>query len=119
MEEWKQIEGFESYYISNKGVVKSTLFHKERMLKPFRVGNYLGVWLGKGNKRYIHHLVAETFLTRIEGFEIDHINRDKHDNRAENLRWVSASDNHKNANVKEHYKISKYGKIYLCKAHIV
>ena len=60
------------------------------------MGNYLGVWLGAGNKHYIHHLVAKVFLDEIDGYCIDHINLDKHDNRLCNLRWVSYSDNAKN-----------------------
>ena len=36
------------------------------------------------------------FLTEQDGMDIDHINRNKHDNRLENLRYVSKSQNRTN-----------------------
>ena len=50
-------------------------------------------------KRYtIHRLVAEAYCDKPEGCEqVNHINGDKRDNRAENLEWVTASENHKHA----------------------
>ena len=38
---------------------------------------------------YLHHFI----LPKKEGFEIDHINRDVMDNRRENLRYVTSSQN--------------------------
>jgi uncharacterized protein (UPF0335 family) len=46
---------------------------------------------------YIHRLVAETFIPLVEGKDyVDHINRTKTDNRVENLRWVTGSENNVN-----------------------
>ena len=46
----------------------------------------------------VHRLVAEAFIDNPQGYtEIDHLNRDKSDNRAENLRWVTHSENMRNS----------------------
>lgn len=51
-----------------------------------------------GNRSYsVHRLVCETFHPNPDGKEtVDHINRIKHDNRAENLRWATRSENQGN-----------------------
>ena len=48
--------------------------------------------------RFVHRMVAERFLPKIDDtdLEVDHINRDKTDNRASNLRWVTRSVNDRN-----------------------
>ena len=62
MEEvWKEIENYEElYWVSNLGRVKS----KRKILKPIN-SEYLKVGLSKNGiqtTKYIHRLVAETFL---------------------------------------------------------
>ena len=52
----------------------------------------------KNSTHYIHRLVALAYLPNPENKkEVNHINLDKHDNRVENLEWISPSDNVKHA----------------------
>ena len=46
----------------------------------------------------VHRIVAELFIGISDLPCIDHINNIKTDNRVENLRWISYSDNNKKAN---------------------
>lgn len=49
---------------------------------------------GKSRSFLTHRLVAEAFIPNPDNFNIvDHINRDKHDNRVNKLRWVDDSTN--------------------------
>ena len=57
---------------------------------------------GKPKSLMVHRLVAEAFCENPNGYTIvDHINRDKLDNRAENLRWVTSKKNAQNATLKK------------------
>ena len=101
-EEWRDIQGYEGkYMVSNLGRVKSLNYHrtgKERILKAYDNGyGYLYVNLskeGKTKKYKIHRLVAKAFLENPEGYtEVNHINEDKADCRADNLEWCSRAYN--------------------------
>lgn len=51
---------------------------------------------------YVHRLIAKYFVPNPENKPfVDHINRNTHDNRAENLRWVTHTENMNNR--KENY----------------
>ena len=52
------------------------------------------VSLGRGNKRFVHRLVAIAFIPNPNGLdEVDHID----DNNVTNLRWVTHQQNMENA----------------------
>lgn len=100
----KQIKNFEGLYsITKEGKVFS---HKgNKFLTPFlesRKGakTYYKVTLCNNsvNKTVsLHRIIAEHFVPNPQNKKfVDHINRDKTDNKLENLRWVSMVENNRN-----------------------
>ena len=92
----------EQYEISVRGEVRN--ISTQRILKNWVIGKkpkyYLAVWIGPKRCR-IHQLVASKFLpgpTR-EKCVIDHIDRNRQNNHASNLRWVSCSENATNKTI--------------------
>ena len=84
----------ENYEVSVEGQVRNKKFN--RLLKPYLCGDYLGLRMGnsKSKKFYIHRLVAEAFLpSPTDDCVVDHIDRNRMNNHASNLRWVSRSVN--------------------------
>ena len=80
------------------GNVKSLKFGKERILKPKENrDNYLQVYLykdGKGKNYYVHRLVAEVFIPKIDGkTHVDHIDGNPSNNVYTNLRWCNQAEN--------------------------
>ena len=100
-EVWKDICGFSGKYkISNYGRVKSFKYYKAHILRT-QLNNkgYERVSLSKaGRARYylVHRLVAQHFVANDNPEEkntVDHIDGNKENNTASNLRWLSLSDN--------------------------
>lgn len=100
-EQWKTIEDYPNYQVSNLGNVKSLDYKgtgKEKMLKPQKNRKgYLTVTLYKNRKGKIfmvHRLVYETFVGEIpDGMQCNHINEKKDDNRLENLNLMTPKEN--------------------------
>ena len=74
------------YEISSEGRIKIN----GELVEPFVQRNGYRKIAGK----YLHKLVAELFVPNPDNkSEVDHINTDKSDNRACNLRWVTHEEN--------------------------
>lgn len=93
----KEIPNFEKYTIDEHGVVIG-----KRNKKPLKVrisrGGYPAVNLcivtGKSTTRYIHRLLAETFIPNPDNKpQVNHIDGNKLNHSLNNLEWVTCSDN--------------------------
>ena len=129
-ETWKDIPNYEGYQASDLGNIRSKdriveqkngrkYLQKGRLMSKNSNGNgYLSVMLSfKGRKsfrRYVHRLVALTFLKGDESLHVDHINFDKSDNKVSNLRFVTQRENNHfyQESVKENNTCEYIGVVY-------
>lgn len=93
-EEWLPVRDAPIYLVSNLGRVKNSKTNK--LMELDNSSTYQRVKLNVGNVRYyIHRLVYSTFTGDYDfnGYVIDHINNNPHDNRLCNLQKVTHSEN--------------------------
>ena len=91
IERWKWNEEYQ-VWVSSEGQVKNK---KKKILPTFlTTSGYLAVRTGT-KYATVHRLVTLTFIgpRPSELYSIDHINNNRHDNRAKNLRWLPIIEN--------------------------
>ncbi|MFY0128065.1 NUMOD4 domain-containing protein [Bacillus cytotoxicus] len=110
METWKDIEGFEGFYqVSNLGKIRSLdrYVPKRNGQKQFFRGKIISTYInnsgyecvdlargGKKVKNTVHRLVAKHFCKGYrEKLDVNHIDADRLNNKAENLEWMSRIEN--------------------------
>ena len=92
-----EVKGYPDYLIYDDGRVWSK--RSSKFLRPSQCRGYKQVVLygQKKKTKKIHRLVAENYLDNPDNLpEVDHINRDRGDNRIQNLRWVTEEQNREN-----------------------
>ena len=111
---WKPIKGYEHLYeVSDLGEIRSLdrriktniLHSTSRVIKgkPIKLNKkrngYLTADLSKEGKvttTLVHRLVAEAFIPNPKNLRfVNHIDSDRTNNRADNLEWVTSSENRK------------------------
>ena len=113
MEQWKEIKNYEGLYmVSNLGRIK----RGNKILSPNNNQRYIRICLCKdGVKKSfsVHRLVAQAFINNPNNYtEVNHINENKHDNRACNLEWCSREYNNNYGTHQERCIKGKYKKLY-------
>lgn len=99
-EQWKIVDGFMNYSVSDFGRIKNN--STGRILRPYSVGGrgnqYLAVDLYPKRHIKVHRLVALHFVPNLENKpEVNHIDGNHFNNAASNLEWVTGSENCKHA----------------------
>ena len=96
--EIKDIPGYEEkYQATSSGEVFSLLTNKFLKFGDDTYGYDTCTLQGRTFK--VHKLMGMTFLENPNSYtQIDHVNRNRKDNRVENLRYVSNSENQNNKN---------------------
>lgn len=94
----KEIKDFPGYTITDDGKVISYKFKEPKVMKTWlQQSGYENIKLCKENQTYhflIHRLVAEAFIPNPNNLpEVNHKNKIRNDNRAENLEWCNRNDN--------------------------
>lgn len=108
MEYWIEVKGHPRYRVSTMGRVKCVDYRgtdKERICGLSNDGNgYLKVHID-GKTMKVHRLVLESFIPNPQNKPcIDHINTIKTDNRIENLRFCTYSENNRNPLTLKHIR---------------
>jgi len=105
--------GNNRYFVSNQGRVFSNHSGWKEISQSTTNGGYIKVRLytnGKCKNIYVHRLVAKYFVDNPENLpQVDHIDMDKTNNNACNLRWVTTSENISNKFSSGTHKSRKIG----------
>lgn len=99
-EEWRTVEGFPRYEVSNLGRIRSYVSHRRKkiIVKPWKINSgYLSIRLNEKETRkgfLVHRLVASCFIGKCPvGYFVNHKDENRMNNRADNLEYLTPKEN--------------------------
>lgn len=100
-EEWREVRQNKQYEVSNLGRIRYCGKEEVKRLWVAKPKGYLMVTCYKdGNKKYlVHRLVADAFIGNVDGKIVDHVDRNKLNNKVDNLRFCTVSQSNQNRRV--------------------
>ena len=111
-EEWKPFPLNPQYLVSNKGCIRNKNSEKISYGCLDKISGYMRTAINR-KAHMLHRIVAQTFLLNPENKDtVNHKNKNRTDNRVENLEWSTYAEqnNHKNALTPKLYKCHNNGK---------
>ncbi|CAL6090440.1 Conserved_hypothetical protein [Hexamita inflata] len=115
-EEFYPIEDFDNYEITKNGVIRN--IKSQKIIKQYedKDGYFIvSLFNEQENKQMsykVHRLIAQTFIENPDNLSVvDHISRNNQDNRIENLRWVTQSNNCKNRKTSNNIKYEYFNEL--------
>jgi hypothetical protein len=96
----KEIKLLPSYFVTSDGEIWSTAKYRDRAIRlqaSINNAGYKKVSI-RGKNRYVHRLIAETFVPNLYGHpQVNHKDGNKLNNISDNLEWCSCSYNVRHA----------------------
>lgn len=95
MEQWRMFNfGGMEYWVSNKGRIKGT---RKILKQRLNQDGYFVVTLGTDKNRrvkFVHRIVGMVWIDGYQpGYEINHIDKNRTNNKVSNLEWMSHAEN--------------------------
>ena len=103
---WETLVIDSDYEIFNRYPYPVRRIGRDKIVSEFINGRYIKLNINQ-KLHYKHKLIALQFIENNDPenkTQLDHINRDKLDNRIENLRWCSPSENCRNRRTRVQYQ---------------